>query len=533
MIWHIFKKDWTLLWPMAALVAAIQFGLEWAGYSGGLFGADPASKVLLPPLTLAWFIGIAALSAAVVHQDSIPGVDQDWLIRPLSRTHLLLAKLGFVLLTITVPMAVSNLADALASGFALLPSLGAVAWKELFVLVCFLVPVVALAATTRNMTELVILAAVLVVTFGLSLSLSAFLFGPDWCPTCNSGFSWLQHIVQHAGLVAGACVILALQYYRRWTNIAHAFAAIGAVALVFVQLPWGTGFAIERWIAAPDAGRGVELIVAAAMAENAEPTSGGARTRGSGQAAQMLLHGHVGQAVESLRRRALPDSAPLEIELTAQAAGLSADELLLADRIEIVASAPDGRSLYRGDNAGALAALFTPESGQSGDSPGTTYQTVEIPAKVLVTRISAQLQLGYSLTLMKVIAQHKVAALAGEIQSADVGICATMNDRNAVYLSCKTIGQAPFCYSAALYDSDGRHNPEVLKCTPDYRRYMPAFMNALSQYGIDMPLRDRNGLINYTVDPSQLGTAYIVFKIYGERSHFRRTVTVPVDRARH
>jgi hypothetical protein len=241
----------------------------------------------------------------------------------------------------------------------------------------------------------------------------------------------------------------------------------------------------------------------------------------------------VGQAVESLRRRVVPDSAPLDIELTARAAGLAADELLLADRIDIVASAPDGRSLYRGDNAGALAALFAPKSGQSDDSPGATYQTVEIPAKVLETRMFAQLQLGYSLTLMKVIAQHKVAAFAGEIQSADVGVCATMNDRNAVYLSCKTLGQAPFCYSATLYDSDGRHNPEVLKCTPDYRRHAPAFMNALSQYGIDIPLRDRNGLINYTIDPSQLGTSYIVFKIYGERSHFQRTVTAPVYRARH
>ena len=141
MIGHIFKKDWKLLWPMAALVTIIQFGLEWAAYSGGFFGEDPAAKVLLPPLTLAWFIGIAALAAAVVHQDAIPGVDQDWLIRPLSRTHLLLAKLGFVLLIITVPMTVSNLADAMASGFALLPSLKAVVSKELFVLACFLVPV--------------------------------------------------------------------------------------------------------------------------------------------------------------------------------------------------------------------------------------------------------------------------------------------------------------------------------------------------------------------------------------------------------
>jgi hypothetical protein len=527
LIWHIFKKDWKLLWPMAALVTAIQFGLEWVVYSGGLFGEDPAAKVLLPPLTLAWFIGIAALSAAVVYQDAIPGADQDWLIRPLSRTHLLLAKLGFVLLTIIAPMAVSNLADALASGFAFLPSLMAVVSKDLFVLACFLVPVVALAAATRNMTELVIIAAALIVAFALSLSLSAFLFGADWCPTCNSGVSWLQHIVQHVGILAGAGVILALQYYRRQTDISRAFAVTGAVALVFVQLPWSTAFTLEQWMAPAGAVNGVELTVAA-VRKDAETTHG-AGIPGSGQAAQMLFHGRVGQAVENLRHRARPGSAPVAIELAAQAAGLSADELLLADRIEIEATAPDGSSLYRGDNAGALAGLFTPESRQSGDSPGTTYQTLEIPAKVLATRTVAQLQLAYSLTLMKVIAEHKVAALGGEIQSPDIGICGTMNDRNVLYLSCKTLGQAPFCYSAALYGADARHNPEVLKCTPDYRRHVPAFMNVLSSYEIDMPLRDRNGVIDYAIDPSELGTSYIVFKIYGERSHFQRTVTVPAS----
>jgi hypothetical protein len=531
LIGHIFKKDWKLLWPMAALVTIIQFGLEWAAYSGGFFGEDPAAKVLLPPLTLAWFIGIAALAAAVVHQDAIPGVDQDWLIRPLSRTHLLLAKLGFVLLIITVPMTVSNLADAMASGFALLPSLKAVVSKELFVLACFLVPVLALASTTRNMTDLVIIAAALVVAFALSLSLSAFFFGAGWCPTCSSGMSWLQHIVQHIGILAGAGVILVLQYYRRQTHLSRVLAVAGSVALVFAQLPWSTAFAVEQWIAADAAASAVDLTLAAAVPKSADAASGGTKMPGSGQAAQMLLHGRVGQAVENLRRHVRAGNAPVTVELAVQAGGLSADELMLADRIDMKLAAPDGRLLYQGDNAGALAGLFMPGSGLAGDSPGPTYQTVEIPAKAYGARAPAslQLQLRYSLTLMKEVAEHRVPALGGEIQSSDVGICVTMNDRNALYLGCKTIGQAPFCYSATLFASDGRHNPPVLKCTPDYRRHVPAFMNMLSLYGIDMPIRDRNGVINYPVDPSQLAASYVVFRIYGERSHFQRTVTVPAS----
>lgn len=71
MIRSILSKDWKLLWPMVAVVAAIQMGYDWAAFSSGLFGEDPAAEALLRPLTLAWFIGIAALTAAVVHQDPI------------------------------------------------------------------------------------------------------------------------------------------------------------------------------------------------------------------------------------------------------------------------------------------------------------------------------------------------------------------------------------------------------------------------------------------------------------------------------
>jgi hypothetical protein len=188
-----------------------------------------------------------------------------------------------------------------------------------------------------------------------------------------------------------------------------------------------------------------------------------------------------------------------------------------------------GRLLYRGDNAGALAALLTPYPGRSSQSPDAVYQAIDIPGRVYRTaaETAVRLKLDYSLTLMKVVAEHKLAAIDGELQSTDIGLCATLIDRNAVYLRCKTIEQAPFCYSATLYGSGGRHNPEVLKCTPDYRRHVPAFMNLLSVYGIDMPLRDRNGVVNYEIDASTLSASHVLLKIYGEIDHFKRTVAVP------
>lgn len=524
MIWHIFKKDWKLLWPMVALVTAIQIGREWVVYRAGLFGEDPAAAALLHPLTLAWFIGIAALAAAVVHQDAIPGVDQDWLIRPISRSQLLLAKLAFVAFGISVPMFASNLVHALALGFPLVPSLESVFYKELFVFVCLVVPVMALASTSRNMTELVIIGAALIVAFSSSLILSAFLFGANWCPTCNSGMSWLQHLVQHVGILVGAGVILGLQYYGRRSDAARIVAVIGAIALVFAQLSWGTAFAVERWITrASGAGNTIELGFG-------EPEAGGpeasAHAPGSRQTAQMLLHGRVDQAVEYWRRRARPANAPVTIDLPMRITGVTADQLILADRIETHLFGGDGRLLYRGDNAGAFAALLTPYPGGSGQQPQATVVSLDIPGKVYrqAAEMPSRLKLNYSLTLMKLVGEHKLSAFDGELRSTDVGVCATQADKNAAYLRCNTIGQAPFCYSATLYGPDGRHNPEVLKCTPDYRRHLPAFMDVVGFYGIDMPLRDKNGLVDYEIDATRLDAAYVLIKIYGESDHFERNV---------
>jgi len=117
MIRQILRKDWLLLWPMVVLVTAIQAGVEWASYRAGLFGADAAAVELLRPLTLAWYAGIAALAVAVVQQDPLPGIDQDWLVRPLRRRDLLIAKILFVAMRISMPMFMVNVMHALARGF--------------------------------------------------------------------------------------------------------------------------------------------------------------------------------------------------------------------------------------------------------------------------------------------------------------------------------------------------------------------------------------------------------------------------------
>ena len=178
MIGPILRKDWKLLWPMVALVTAIQVGFEWVSY----FGDRPGAAVLIRPLILAWYAGIAAVSAAVVLQDPLPGADQDWLIRPVRRSDMILAKLAFLGLSVSVPMGALNFAHAMALGFPFRLSLEVVLYKEAYLFVCFVVPMVALAAVARNMTEFIVTGALLVVVYTLSLSLSAFFLVPNGVP---------------------------------------------------------------------------------------------------------------------------------------------------------------------------------------------------------------------------------------------------------------------------------------------------------------------------------------------------------------
>ena len=508
---------------MTVLVTAIQVGHEWAVYRSGLFGESPGAEVLLRPLTLAWFAGIAALAAATVHQDAVPGVDQDWLIRPLRRTELLLAKLLFVALTIGLPMGILNLAHALAMHMPVALSLKAVVSKELFVFACFVVPVMAIASATRNMAELLLVAAALVVVYALGVGTSALLFGEDWCPTCHTGMAWLQHLFQHLLILAGACVVLGLQYYRRASILSRTLAIAGAGLLAFLQVTWSSAFAIERWLAGP---RQDTASVALELSPPGDlrPAQTGDAVPEARRAAHLLMHGDVDEAVADLRRQARPnDSVAIDLPLRASRA---ADEMLLVDRWQARLLDEQGRLLYSGVSATSPGLMPA-----SQDDPAGTFslahETLKIPAKAYRTTAAApgRLQLDYFLTRVRRSTEYRIAADNGRLQAPELGVCATLADRNTVTLHCKTINPAPFCYSATLYDSEGRHDPEVFKCEPDYRRRWPPLLDILNFYGVDVPLRDRYGIAHYAVDASSLGSSYLLLRIYTELDHIERTVT--------
>ncbi len=499
---------------MVGLTVAVQLGRVWAGATSNLLHASPAADALLRPLTIAWFIGLAALTVAVVHQDPIPGVDQDWLIRPLRRTQLLLAKLAFLAITVSGPMLVMDLVTGLAARMPLAPVLEAALAKNFFVYVCFIVPVAALASTTRNMTEIILFGSALFLVFSMSLSLSAFFLGAEWCPTCGTGMAWLQHFVQHLLILAGALIVLRLQYYRRRSALSRALALIGAALLVYLQLPWSGAFAVEAWLTEPNrAAAPVALEL-----DTRDPEALGASRSGPTPA-----RGRMDRAIDYLHRSRGDQRA---IAIPVRISGIADDQRVLVDRSAVRIVRADGRSLYEHVGAGASAGLSMDAQGDA-ITDGLASQLVDVPVNVDTGSEvpGLRLQIDYSMTLLAVQAAHTVAAAGGDVRAPDIGACATRVHRNTLTLSCRAIGAAPACYSAAVFSADGHLTAEALQCDGDYRRHWPTLIDVLSPYGMEFQLRGSNAM-----DPAELARAYLVLKVYGERAHFKRSLSAPLPR---
>jgi hypothetical protein len=514
LIRQILIKDWKLLWSMVCLTVAVQLGRVWAGAGSDLLHVSLAGNALLRPLTIAWFIAISALTVAVVHQDPIPGVNQDWLIRPLRRTQLLLAKLSFLAITISGPMLLLDLLAGLAAGMPPARLLAASIAQDAFVYFCMVVPVAALASTTRNMTEIIIFGAILFLAFSASLSFSALLLGADWCPTCGSGMAWLQHLVQHLIVLLGAIVVLLLQYYRRRSTLARAIALIGAVSLVFLQLPWSSAFAVERWLTGSKEGAArIALDLDAAELQSSPDARGG-------QPASSARGGRMGRVIDYLRHRGRDDQ--VTIELPVLVSGLDENQLLLVDRSEFRVLGADARLLHRHTSAGWTGGLSM-DGDDDAIKAGLAHQLVDIPAGVAQAGVGSRLQIDYAMTLLEVRASHRIAATGGSLRSPDVGRCATQVRRNTLALNCRAIGAAPFCYAAALYSADGRVAAEAIRCNADYRRHWPTLIDVESPYGLELPLRDAAAS-----DMGEMTDSYVLLRIYAERDHFQRTLLAPL-----
>ncbi len=256
-------------------------------------------------------------------------------------------------------MLLLNLVHASAAGFPLKGALVLAVYKELYVIVCLLIPVMALAAATAGMTELVVLAGTLIAVFArTAFSLYGSLVGADSCPTCDTGVAWLQHLLQHIGILFGAVLILGLQYYRRATRFSRVLAIVGALVIVFAQLPWKTAFAIQQSLS-PEPGAAAAIEISFELQTPPLAEKGASRGEGFpieiGQATRALLHGYAGDALKYLQSRKRSGKSPRQDRATPYGAdGISKDEVLLVDHSQLDLSDDAGARMYRGVNSDVL-----------------------------------------------------------------------------------------------------------------------------------------------------------------------------------
>jgi hypothetical protein len=511
MVWHIFKKDWKLLWMFVLAVASLHGIAAFIIFKLGLFGENAMLGMLSEAVPILAFFSSMFLIAAIVHVEAIPGVRQDWLARPIRRGDLLLEKFAFVILMVEGPIFAANLFQGLANGFSLRSAVIAATSYIVFLLFFLILPLFAFASVTRNMTEAFIFGCACAFIAGTFLTVTEYInfsANETLVTVTHSGIGWIGELVRFTLVAVAAGMILGLQYFRRKTVAARfLLVAFGLLILTSQFLPWKPAFAIERRLSPkPTAGASVIMTFEPMRARFKSPSG--------------LL-----ASSESVQRSRRDRNA--EVFLPLQVAGVPNDAILLTDRVEVHMTGRDGNTAYHGNGDGLEAAREGPSP---ADEP--IYQQIEVPMS-LYRRAKDQpveMQIDYSLTLFGLSRSYSMAALDGDERMPEWGWCQTkMNEAGtAVELHCMEPGKGPICGTAFLENAvTGARNPARSTCRSDYSPYgYHPLPDSLVRFGANLPFRDPSGLAKYPVDGPQLPNSRVVIRVYEPQDHFTRSLAI-------
>jgi hypothetical protein len=511
MVWHILKKDWKLTWPTVLAVAAIHFLLRLTLYEGGPFGRSLLLASMRDLLVIGGYLGSAFLIVSVVQQDAIPGIRQDWLVRPILRRDLLLAKILFVVLLVAAPMIAADAFGSLLYGFSPGQSLAAAFSRGTALLFFFDLAMLAFASLTRNLTEAIVGASLVFVGGAVFITLTqdARGGGPLQLWVEFSGLAWIVQVERMLLTVVVAIAVLGLQYFRRKTLPSRWIFGVAVLPWVMTFFtPWQPAFAVQKRVSPnPGSAGSVAVAFAPELGRSAIPDIGEEDPRVRTNEATNLV------------------SLPMRVS------GLPNDSVLNADHYDMRIILSDGKPL----DAGAGENLTAFHEGAAAEME--TYQAVHVPARIYdrVKDQPVQLEIDYSFTLMKLTGAYGIAAFEGDQWTPELGWCKTrVNEgRTAVQLRCVRPGNGPDCATTFLENaSTGQRNPAHSACKSNYSPFVRSWVDAMSWYGINSPFRDPTRLAHYPVDASQLRNARLVVRVYRPEDHFTRRVTVPSVRLR-
>jgi hypothetical protein len=507
MIWHIFRKDWRLLWGFVAIVAALQGIAELVLAKARTSEAGPMLDLMAQSLPILAFFAAMFLIVAIVHLDAIPGLRQDWLTRPIHRGHLLAEKLLFVVIAVEGPIFLAGVLLGLASGFSLRSVLLVSAERVVYLLFFLVLPILAFASVTKNMTEAFILGCGCTFIGGVFLTLSDSI---NWdahntlATVAHTGIGWIGELIRFAIVLVAAIVILRFQYFFRKTIVSRAFVILfGALLLLTVFLPWKPTFAIEERLS-PDPASAASLSLAF------DPQAG---------------KYHDPSGVNSLSYAG--GGRFTEVFLPLRVSGLQANQTLITDHGNLRILGADGTLAYRGSTIG-----IDVENVGSDPAGESRHQRVTLPASLYnqLENQSVRAELEYSFTLFGLSESYAIPAVGGDERMPGWGWCQTrLNDAGtAVSMKCMATGNGPTCGGIFLENpSQATQNPQRFACNPDYSPYSAKPLpDAFTRFGATIPFRDPSGLAKYPVDGPQLSSSRVVVRVYEPLAHFTRSLVI-------
>lgn len=520
MIGHLFFKDCRLLYPLALIVAVLHLLNAVISATIGAYMEPRELSVLATLLSYLSMLGVMALTAAVVHQDPLTSTSEDFLVRPIRRRDLLLAKLLFVGLIVLGPVVVAGAVEGALSGFDLGRSLGAAFADALSKFLLLALPAMALASVSRNLIELVAGSLLLfVISVGLMMLLSN---ARGQSPALSgSGLEWIRPAsIALLFLVIGA-VVLPAQYLRRTTLRSWGMIAFGGLlaAALWLFIPWAPSFAIQQGLGARDA-RASRITLTYA------PEIGHFRQTEGSLAA--------GTRAESMNL--VPLFVPLRFE------GVAPNEMLLMDRAVFRIRSGDGKTLFESadDPFGRNYARRMREWRPAGATAAAqhsflTFEELPLPA-VLFERlkgVAAAVELDYSFTVMRPQPEQILPALGGD-DTAQGRRCLTRSDAegDAVEVACLSPNKAPSCTSVFLrHDASGAENPPREQCWADYTPYpLTLALRTVKRFGASIPFNDAALASPYPVSARLLKESHVVIVPYEAVSHASGHVTIPAVR---
>ncbi len=195
------------------------------------------------------------LIARVVHADALPGDRQFWLTRPYNRMSLLSAKLLFVVVCVSMPVACAQFAEAALFGYPIRQVLPAVLFNQLALLGIGALPVLALSSLTTGIVVLILIAmAIAVVWLGGSSTLVYYWF-PDISHFGPDSVAWIRNAFVEIWLLAVAAIVIFRQYRYRATRsgMVIAVAGLNIAAAGYLLIPTAFELWAQSWLSAKPA----------------------------------------------------------------------------------------------------------------------------------------------------------------------------------------------------------------------------------------------------------------------------------------